>query len=795
MYALGKGCGRLLTLSFSVAALIGVVLALWLIAAAWAVVTGLALRKRAGFATSQADRLALLLESAPALPLVVRNDGRIEAQERLADWLGLPRMPNFLTDLALPDAGLTADDAAALARDVSTSQKTGKSFSRTVRARGSSRILLIRGAPAGSGLAAQGAAILWIFDATDSQSEIGRLTQEADRLSRAFQTLSSLIEAAPIPMWHRGPDLRLSLVNSAYVRAVEATDAAAVIAAGLELVDTSGSASPMATAANAREKGETVERIVPATINGERRALKIVDVPLGDAGIAGYAIDVEEIERARAAFRRFADTQRDTLDRLSAGVAQFGADKSLVFCNVPFNQLFALKPEWIAERPEFDRLLDRMREAGRIPETRDFPAWKAEKRQWFTSAGGAVEDNWLIPGGQHLRLVAQPLPDGGLLLIFEDRTEQAQLASARDTLLRVRTATFDNLFEAVGVFESDGRLHLWNNRFREVWGFEEEFLAGHPHVDALAEAAAPSLSTPSRAALIRELVRSATVDRKQRSGRVSLKDGRHFEFAAVPLPDGNALFIMLDITDSRKIERTLRGRASALEEADKIKTAFVANMSYELRTPLTSISGFAEMLANGFAGKLEPQAQDYVAAILESTDRLGRLVDNVLDLTQGAAGALPLERKRVDLAEIARSSATGVGGLVQAKAIKFVSDISETVGIVKGDGKKLKQAIDHLLKNAITYTQDGGRVLLHASGDNQKALIVVSDDGPGMDDAQCATALDRFSRINDLGSRDDDASVGLGLPLAQQFVEAHGGTLTLLSEPGQGTAVQIELPR
>ena len=92
-----------------------------------------------------------------------------------------------------------------------------------------------------------------------------------------------------------------------------------------------------------------------------------------------------------------------------------------------------------------------------------------------------------MPGGTHLRVVGHRLPDGGLLLIFEDRTEQVQLASARDTLLRVRTATFDNLFEALGVFAGDGRLQIWNDRFRQIWGFEEEFLATHPRIDALVE--------------------------------------------------------------------------------------------------------------------------------------------------------------------------------------------------------------------------------------------------------------------------------------------------------------------
>jgi signal transduction histidine kinase len=783
----------MLTLTHTVAVLIGVFLALWLAVAVWAVWTGLKLRKQAVFSTNQADRLAALLESAPALPLMVKNDGRIEAPERLADWLGLAKIPNFLTDLSGHEAGLSNEDTAALVRDTAAVQKTGRTFARALRAQGSSRTLLVRGSPAATRLAASGAVILWWFDVTESQTEIGRLGEEVARLGLAFNRLSALIEASPVPMWYRGADMKLALVNSAYVHAVEAENADDAVARGLELVDAGNTINPLATAMKAFESQKAESNIAPVTIAGDRRAMRLVDVPLGEAGVAGYAIDVEDVERASAAFRRFAATQRDTLDRLSAGVVQFGPDRTLIFCNQPFERQFALKPEWVAERPNFDRLLDRMREAGRVPETRDFPGWKAERREWFTSPDGAIEENWIISGGQHLRLVVQPLPDGGLLLIFEDRTEQAQLASARDTLLRVRTATFDTLFEAIGVFEADGRLHLWNNKFRDLWGFEEAFFAGHPHVDALAEAAAGKLSASGRAAVIREAVRSATIERKQKSGRLAMKDGRHFEFAAVPLPDGNALLALLDITDSRKVERVLRDRADALEEADKVKTAFVANMSYELRTPLTSISGFAEMLDQGFGGALEPAAKDYVAAILDSTGRLSGLVDRVLDLTQNDAGSLPMERKPIELAVLLLDAARDYKPAAAAKTLDFAVEIDPSVGAIRGDAKRMRQAVDHLLDNAIAFTPAYGRVLFHASGDEKSALIVVSDNGPGMDAAAQAAALDRFSRVTE--SRDGGSALGLGLPLARQFVEAHGGTLTLMSEPGEGTAISVVLPR
>src|ERR671919_1777016 len=323
-----------------------------------------------------------------------------------------------------------------------------------------------------------------------------------------------------------------------------------------------------------------------------------------------------------------------------------------------------------------------MRERNRLPETRDFPAWKAERREWFTSAQEVIEEEWMLANGDHLRIDAQPLPDGGLRLFLEDRTEQVRLASARDTLLRVRAATFDNLFEAISVFASDGRLYLWNRRFRDVWDLEEERLTEHPRVDELIPAMARKLVNPTAAAQIREMVRHTTNERQPANGRLSMTDGRHFEFAAVPLPDGNALFTMVDVTDSTRIEAALRERARALEEADRVKTDFVANMSYELRTPLTSIGGFAEMLAAGYAGKLKPAAADYVGGTFESVERLAKLIDDVLDLTQGDRRGVVLERERIDMAGLCRAAAESFAPKVAEKKQKLDLAIDPSTGVV-----------------------------------------------------------------------------------------------------------------
>lgn len=781
---------QLTTLS---AALVGMLLALWLGAAAWALLSGLGLRRRAEQARSRVARLEALFASAPAVVLIVHADGTIDASERLRDWLGLPRQPRGVDDLIQGADGLEEADQARLLRDIEAARTAAAEFNWVVRPMGSSRAFNIRGGPAPIGVAESGAAIVYLFDATEIRREMARLVEEADRHAKAFDALSGLIEASPIPMWHRGPDLRLTLVNSAYVSAVEAESAADVIARGVELIEAAPGRNPLAAAAAAREQGVLASNVLPATIGGERRSLRVVDVPLGQAGVAGYAIDVEELEQSRAAFKRFAEAQRDLLDRLSAGVAQFEAGRTLTFYNQAFMRLFAIKPEWLAEGPEFERVLERMRETGRLPEVRDFRAWRDERRGWFTAADEAQEENWMLPGGVHLRVVAQPLPDGGLLLIFEDRTEQVALASARDTLLRVRAATFDNLFEAIGVFAADGRLQLWNRKFGAVWNLDDAFLGTHPRVDVLADSAGRQLANPSRAAVIRELVRVATQDRKQRNGRVALKNGRHYEFAAVPLPDGNALFTMLDISDSRRIEAALRDRNDALEEADRVKTAFVANMSYELRTPLTSIGGFAEMLAGGYAGDLTETAGDYVKAILDSVARLSTLIDHVLDLTQSQAGALPLEKKSVDLRRITREAANSAGEAAKEASVELDITLEKSLGTIVGDARRLRQVLDNLLANAVRFSPPGGRVALLGDGNADTARLVVSDKGPGMTEKEQARAFDRFSRTTGEGER--GASLGLGLPLARQFVEAHGGTLTLASAPGEGTVVTVELPR
>ena len=785
-----------MTLNPTALVLIGLLLSAWTVAAAWAVLAARRREKRAESGQRQARRLARMVDESPAVPLLVRADGRIEAPQRLANWLGLEVVPQFLTELDGGridggGGGLTDEQLRELTDAVRRCQRTANPFRMVITPKGSKRSLALRGHLADPQISPGGAALVWVFDFSDSESELVQLRDEARRAQEDFAALVGLIEAAPMPMWFRGPDGELRLVNSAYVEAVAGDDARQVVADGVELVENVDGLSAKQVALQAAGKNLPIERIVAATIKGERRSLRVSDLPLGQEGVAGYAVDIEDMEQLGRDFRAFRNAQRSMLDQLSAGVAQFDARRQLTFANQPFLRIFGLKPAVLVDPSPFERLLDLARDGGRVPEARDFPAWRREKAEWFL-ASAAQEEAWTLADGTHLRVVAQPLPDGGLLLIAEDRTEQLRLSANRDTLLRTRTATFDSLFESIAVFAPDGKLQLWNRRFAADWGLDDRLLDGHPRIDALLERIAARLKKPERVKTVGDVVRAATLDRRQTGGRALLADGRTLEFAGVPLPDGNSLLTVLDITDSQKAEEALKQRAAALEEADALKTRFLANMSYEFRTPLTSIGGFAELLEHGLGGELSPQGREYVAAILASVERLGEQIESVLDLSQSEAGLLPLVSEEVELYPL-------VTKLVEDRANRIVEagltlDLrgDKGVGRITGDARRLARAIGHVLDNAIAATPRGGRVLVELSGRKGRARIVISDNGPGMDAPTLARALEGIKLSAD--GKAVERRQGLGLPLARQLIEAHGGTLELLSEPGQGTAAIIDLP-
>ncbi len=782
------------------AGILGLVLAAWTMVAALFVMRANRQAQRTKALRSSLKRMQSLLDGAPAIPMLVRTDGRIEAPERLARWLGFAQLPAYLSELSRDD-GLAPDQVEELTEHVRHTQKSAAPFQMSLMLPGSGRSLALVGSLADPQVSPGGAALVWVFDFSESEDELSRLRQTAASAESGFRALLGLIEEAPMPMWFRGQDMRLQLVNKAYVQAVAANSAEAVVQGQIELIEAEKDLSPADIARQTFSEGGQIARNVAATINGERRRLKVSDLPLGNDGVAGYAIDIEEQQQVRREFRAYREAQRALLDKLSIGVAQFDGEERLIYANLPFRRQFELGHD-IGDGSEvgamaFERFLAEAREKGRTPEVRDFPEWRRERLGWFDGGvndAGAQEENWPLPGGTHLRIVAQPMPNGGLVMIAEDRTESLLLASSKDTLLRTRAATLDSLFEALAIFAPDGSVQLRNRSFAPTWGLDDDFLDTHPSAQGLLDAIGENLIDPTQAETIGEVVRAATLDRKELTGLVELKDGRALRFAGVPLPDGNGLLTVLDITDSQKAEKALRERAEALEEADSVKTRFLANMSYEFRNPLTTIGGFAEMLASGAGGDLSPQAGEYVEAILTSVGQLTEQVENVLDLSQSEAGLMPIGKEKVELIPF-------LTGVIREREEAIVSaglglDLKgKKARFAMADPAQLARAVGNLLDNAIDHTPEGGQILIElpkpGADDEWSAAIFISDNGKGMAQEELALAM---ANVREGEDGQYPTRSGLGIPLARELVEAHGGRLELHSEEGAGTTAIIILP-
>ncbi|MEA3046473.1 MAG: hypothetical protein QOJ53_805, partial [Sphingomonadales bacterium] len=249
-------------------AIVALAAGIWLAVALWAAIRAARRESAARAVIDDNVRLAALLQAGPAMPLVVAADGTISGPDRLAGALGLAALPPRWLALFGEDAPFPLEAAAGLGGHLAEAASGGR-FTLTVRPAGSARIFRVDGGPAPAGFAER-ATLLWFLDVTAAEEDAARLAAQLQRRSEALEALSGLIEAAPFPMWHRGPDLKLVMVNGAYVAAVEAADAPAVIEQGIELVD-EGEGAALSHAAIARDSGEPHSRNVPATVAGTVR--------------------------------------------------------------------------------------------------------------------------------------------------------------------------------------------------------------------------------------------------------------------------------------------------------------------------------------------------------------------------------------------------------------------------------------------------------------------------------------------------------------------------------------------
>jgi signal transduction histidine kinase len=723
---------------------------------------------------ADADRINTLLLAEPQVLVswaAAGNEPDIAGDTTLVTTAAMP-----LRVLAF-GSWLEPDRAQAMERAVDALRSRGESFAMPLTT-------LAGRAIEADGRAIGGRAVLRLRDVSGVKRELMELNARHDRLTGEMESLRGLVEALPSPVWARDFAGSLVFANAAYVRAVEARDAADAIARRTELLDRAAREEAM----RMRGGGSAFTSRVPAIVAGQRRCFDVIDVPTRQ-GSAGLAFDVTELEAMRGELKRIGDAHRRTLDQLATGVAIFGADQRLAFYNTAYRSLWDLDPAFLDQNPTDSSVLDRLRAARKLPEEKDFREWKAALHEAYR-ATETREQLWHLPDGRTRRVVTTPNPQGGVTYLFDDVTERLDMARRYDALIRVQGETLDNLGEAVAVFGSDGRVRLHNPAFAAMWKLDPAVLAERPHIESVIDWGRALYGDE---AIWKRLRATATAieDRSQVSGRLERRDGSVVDLTTVPLPDGATLIAFRDVTDTINIERALRERNEALEQADALKVDFVQHVSYELRSPLTNIIGFAHFLGEPSVGPLTEKQREYLGYINASTGALLAIINDILDLATVDAGAMKLNLGEVDIRKTMSAAAEGIRDRLAKDNIALNISAASDIGSFTADERRIRQVLFNLLANAVGFSPAGSAISLSAERRPDAIVIAVTDNGPGIPPDVQDRVFDWFE-THPLGSRHRGA--GLGLSIVRSFVELHGGTVTLDSTVGEGTTVTCTFP-
>lgn len=371
----------------------------------------------------------------------------------------------------------------------------------------------------------------------------------------------------------------------------------------------------------------------------------------------------------------------------------------------------------------------------------------------------------IIAGGGPPRFPRSGIPDIDRLV--RSLREMHQQLEQRFTELRRERAESAALIEAMveGVIATDtgGRIVTANEAARRLLGYGERDAL--PHLEQLFRA------KPARESVVAVLGGESVLERAMDL------DGRQILLAGRPLPQGGALLVLHDVTDLRRLETVRRD--------------FVANVSHELKTPLTSISGYAETLVHDTPDTATTQR--FLEVILANARRMQRLVDDLLDLSRIESGRWQPSPMDLDPADVGEEIRALVADRATARRVEFATVVSPRTGLLHADPDAMRQVLSNLVDNALRHTPPGGRISLIAEREGKGIAVRVRDTGSGIGREHLPRIFERFYRADPSRAR-KEGGTGLGLAIVKHLVEAHEGRVSATSEVGVGTEITCWFP-
>ena len=345
----------------------------------------------------------------------------------------------------------------------------------------------------------------------------------------------------------------------------------------------------------------------------------------------------------------------------------------------------------------------------------------------------------------------------------------------------------ENAGDAIVSTDMKNRILTWNRGAEVIFGYNKEEAIGKSLDILLPAGRSQELEDIRNKVLLSGVIRNLEVSRKRREGTII-----DVALAVSPIKDkeGNVIgFLQLakDITEKKRYEHRLK-------ELDKMKSDFVSNVSHELRTPLTAVKGSADNMLDGLTGTLNDKQVRYLTRIKSNTDRLSRLINDILDLSRIEAGRIDLKPTNLPLVSLAQEVAESIRPVAAEKLISLDVASPDTSVTAWADRDKVTQVLMNLIGNAVKFTPSHGKVsvAVQRNGD-EWVQISVTDTGPGIPSEEANKIFDKFYQTAQLGKQKPKGT-GLGLAISKTLVEMHGGRIWVESEVGRGSTFSFTLP-
>lgn len=633
--------------------------------------------------------------------------------------------------------------------------------------------------------------IIWIREITRTTQKNLSLTNRVQELEKETALFRNVFDSFPFPVWLRNEDLQLALCNSAYAKAVQAESAEQALLLGKELVYEKSPREAKVLAATARAGGKEKKTREYVVLEGKRRWIEASEIPLPAQypfknKTMGFVRDITREQELRDSLQQHISSHNGVLEHLKTAIAVFDAEMRLQFYNTSFLNLWDLDEDELDGSPTYSHVLDMMRAKRRLPESRDFNAFKMREIKFFSSLVSTTEDVLHLPSGVTLRRMLTPHPMGGLLITYEDVTGHLTMERSMTVLNETQFTVINHLREAILLFGRNERLRLANTAYLNLWQISEpDFNRSQLSITDVLEKQKPFFENEDNWESVKEQLLGVITSHTGDLCQILRPDGKVLEFTAIGLPDGGIFVSFLDVTEEEKQSSLVEEKETLLSrfkqttvQAEKLRASFLEQMSHEITPQLSVLTETAEKLINGNE-KSRKRQKAFLQTISDTSTELKTLFKDLADLALIETGSAVLELNTVDI----RILLSGILKIVQEQAknkdVMLSLNCPADTPLLVADQKRLKQVLFYLMTNAVSAAFKGGTVLLDVETKDRNLVISIEEqslDVKNESDAVNFAVQDGFSFV-----------------LIRNFIEMHGGTLAVSDKKGT-KKTQIYLP-